>query len=112
MPPKFPKPTRPGQCKGGACPSLLGYSGLCSGHFQVANQKERSPDSRPGFVWFRVPKLAPVLRANLGGGLGLHCLVGICEAYYGDLSWGVRCGTPQHFAKQLAMTVRKRLQFT
>src|SRR6266436_8503940 len=31
MPPKFPKPTRPGQCRGGACPSLLGYSRLCSG---------------------------------------------------------------------------------
>jgi len=31
MPPKFPKPVRPDQCRGGARPSLLGYSRLCSG---------------------------------------------------------------------------------
>ena len=39
-------------------------------------QKERSPGSLPGFVWFRVPKLAPQLLANSGGGLELHFGVG------------------------------------
>ena len=74
-------------------------------------QKERSPGSLPGFVWFRVPKTAPQPLANSGGGLELHFLVGICEAYYGDLSWSMcRCPSEQ-FAKQSAMAVWKHLQF-
>ena len=100
----------------------MGCSRLCSGRllrraFFVlvfsfhALQKERSPGLLPGFVWFRVPKLAPQLLANSGGGLELHFGVGICEVYYGDLSWGLRCGPSQQFAKQPAVTLGKRLQF-
>src|SRR6266702_2722573 len=48
------------------CDACLGYAG--NRHLQ----KERSPGSLPGFVWFRVPKLAPQFLANSGGGLELH----------------------------------------
>jgi hypothetical protein len=77
----------------------------------MVNQKERSPGSLPGFVWFRVPKPAPQLLANSGGGLELHFGVGICEVYYGDLSWDVHCGPPKQFAKQTPMALGKRLKF-
>ena len=75
-----------------------------------AHQKERSPGSLPGFVWFRVPKSAPLQLANLGGGLGFHCGVGICGAYYGDLSWCVRRGSPKQFTKQPAVALGKRFK--
>ena len=44
--------------------------------FKWPVQKERSPGSLPGFVWFRVPKPAPQPLADSGGGLELQVWVG------------------------------------
>jgi hypothetical protein len=73
-------------------------------------QKERDPELLPGLVWFRVPKTAPQLLANSGGGLGHHSLVGICEGYYGDLGCSQSCGPSQQSAKQTPLGAGKRFQ--